>query len=77
MIWASGRVVAGEQMRFVFPERAIAALGELDPREAVRIEVLDARGRIVETLFVEVGDFAAGAAFLAAGNGMGSGGTGG
>lgn len=77
MIWASGRVVTGEQMRFVFPERAIAALGELDPREAVRIEVLDARGRIVETLFIEVGDFAAGAAFLAAGNGMGSGGTGG
>lgn len=76
-IWASGRVLNGNQMRFVFPERAILALSQLDPREAVRIEALDSHGRVVETVFVEVGDFAAGAAFLAAGDGMGSGRTGG
>lgn len=77
MIWASDRILAGDQMRFVFPDRTIAALSGLDPRETVRIEALDTRGRVVETWFVEIGDFAAGAAFLAAGDAQASGRTGG
>ena len=39
------------------------ALGELDPREAVAVEFLFSGDR-VRTAYVEVGDFAAGRAFL-------------
>jgi len=49
-----------------FPEAAMTALGELDPREAIQIEFLFSgvgRDRTVRA-FVEVGDFAAGRAFL-------------
>ncbi|MEN0652595.1 MULTISPECIES: hypothetical protein [Hyphobacterium] len=76
-VWASDRIDAGDQMRFVFPERTIGALSGLDPRETVRIEALDTRGRVAGTWFIEIGDFAAGTAFLAAGDTLPSGGTGG
>ena len=51
------------------PDSATAALAALDPRETVRIELAlpaGGRERTVST-DVEVGDFAAGKAFLAAG----------
>lgn len=75
-IFASGRETAETGLRFVFPDRAVDALAGLDPRETVRVEVMDARGRVTETHFVEVGDFAAGAAFLSAASEL-SGATGG
>jgi hypothetical protein len=53
---------------FRFPASAAAALADLDPREAVVIEFLFADGNrdTVRTAYVEVGDFAAGRAFLTA-----------
>ncbi len=41
-------------------------LEQLDPREAVSVEILypSARGDVVRTAFLEVGDFDAGVAFL-------------
>ena len=48
---------------FRFPAAAAAALAELDPREAVAVEFLFP-GERVRTAYVEVGDFAAGRAFL-------------
>jgi hypothetical protein len=48
---------------FRFPSRAANALAELDPREAVAVEFLFPDGR-VRTAHLEVGDFAAGRAFL-------------
>jgi hypothetical protein len=48
---------------FRFPAAAQAALAGLDPREAVAVEFLFPRERVV-TAYVEVGDFAAGQAFL-------------
>jgi hypothetical protein len=54
---------------FRFPKSAVAALSGLDPREAVAIDFLFASGNRpdqVRTAYVEVGDFAAGRAFLAA-----------
>jgi hypothetical protein len=53
---------------FRFPAWAIPALADLDPREAVAIEFLFADGArdTVRTAYVEVGDFAAGRAFLTA-----------
>ncbi|MBL8771464.1 MAG: hypothetical protein JNK30_08790 [Phenylobacterium sp.] len=48
---------------FRFPNTAVQALSELDPREAVAVEFLFAGGR-TRTAYVEVGDFAAGRAFL-------------
>jgi hypothetical protein len=54
---------------FRFPAAAISAIAALDPREAVTIElVYEGQGRDVSRrAFIEVGDFAAGMAFLAAG----------
>lgn len=55
---------------FRFPPAASAALAGLDPREAVMVEFVFAgpKGReVVRTAHIEVGDFAAGRAFLAAG----------
>lgn len=66
--WPSGREVitdpeTGERRaRFIFPNTATEALGELDPRERVEILIQpDARSKDVEpaTLLIEVGDFAA------------------
>jgi hypothetical protein len=53
---------------FRFPKSAADALAGLDPREAVAIEFqfASATGETVRTAYVEVGDFAAGRAFLAA-----------
>lgn len=48
---------------FRFPAAAAQALADLDPREAVAVEFLFA-GERVRTAYVEVGDFAAGRAFL-------------
>jgi hypothetical protein len=48
---------------FRFPAEAIQALAGLDPRESVAVEFLLPYGRTA-TAYVEVGDFAAGRAFL-------------
>jgi hypothetical protein len=48
---------------FRFPDAAAAELAALDPREAVAVEFLFP-GDIVRRAYVEVGDFAAGRAFL-------------
>jgi hypothetical protein len=48
---------------FRFPAQAATALAELDPREAVAVEFLFSDGR-TRVAYVEVGDFAAGRAFL-------------
>ena len=48
---------------FRFPAQASRDLATLDPREAVAVEFLFP-GDVVRTAFVEVGDFAAGEAFL-------------
>jgi hypothetical protein len=55
-------------LAFSFPAAAAAALADLDPREAVTLEFLfqGPRGDIQRRAFIEVGDFAAGRAFLAA-----------
>ncbi len=50
---------------FRFPQRASDALAELDPRERFAVEFLF-RGDRVQIAVFEVGDFAAGRAFLAA-----------
>jgi len=53
---------------FRFPKSAVDALGRLDPREAVAVDFLFASRNgpdQVRTAYVEVGDFAAGRAFLA------------
>jgi hypothetical protein len=49
-----------------FPTTAAAAMAELDPREAIQVEFLfnGPAGDVVRTAYVEVGDFAAGRAFL-------------
>ncbi len=62
-------VTAAEVFRF--PAAAIAAMAALDPREAVTIEFLYTGGSrdSARQAFVEVGDFAAGKAFLAAAGG--------
>lgn len=51
---------------FRFPASAAASLADLDPRETIAIEFLFADGArdVVRTAYVEIGDFAAGRAFL-------------
>jgi hypothetical protein len=60
---------AGAQtgVAFWFPRSASASLANLDPREAVAIDFVfaGASGDQVRTAYFEVGDFAAGRAFLA------------
>lgn len=54
-------------MAFRFPREAGDVIAKLDPREAITVEfVIQARGgqEIVRKAYVEVGDFAAGRAFL-------------
>ena len=74
-IAAESRGVAPDRLRptgaksaltFRFPMRAVDALAELDPREAVAIDFVftGPRGDEVRRAYVEVGDFAAGRAFL-------------
>jgi len=57
---------ANKAVAFRFPASAMRALEQLDPREAVSVEILypSDRGDLVRTAFVEVGDFDAGRAFL-------------
>jgi hypothetical protein len=59
----------GRGVLAVFPAAATAALAALDPREAATVEFLfpSGQGERVEAASIEVGDFAAGRAFLAAG----------
>ena len=67
---ASERAAAPEGgVLFRLPAAAVAALAGLDPRETVRLELATpaGRGERTQTGEVEVGDFAAGQAFLAAG----------
>lgn len=67
---ATARSAAGEDLlpkakngwAFRFPEEAIQVLTTLDPREAVIVEFLTPKGP--RRAYVEVGDFAAGRAFL-------------
>ncbi|MFO1013636.1 MAG: hypothetical protein U1E50_07725 [Caulobacteraceae bacterium] len=69
---AAGRDLIGEDgaagWAFRFPAAAATALAGLDPRESVTVEFVfqGAGGDLVKTAYVEVGDFAAGRAFLAA-----------
>jgi hypothetical protein len=51
-----------DRVAFVFPKEAAAALTKLDPREAVEIEIDQARHR--DRALAEVGDFAAAVAFV-------------
>jgi hypothetical protein len=53
---------------FRFPKAAAAAMADLDPREAVIVEFVfgGRKGEVVRQAHIEVGDFAAGQAFLAA-----------
>jgi hypothetical protein len=58
---------ARDGVAFRFPKSASAGLALLDPREAVAVDFVfaDAGGDRVRTAYFEVGDFAAGRAFLA------------
>ena len=58
---------ASAGIAFRFPNEAADVLARLDPRESVAIEYLFTSGEPVRRAYVEVGDFAAGRAFLAAG----------
>jgi hypothetical protein len=59
-------VGASKAVAFRFPADTERALRQLDPREAVSVELLypSDRGDLVHTAFVEIGDFDAGVAFL-------------
>jgi hypothetical protein len=71
---AEARSPAGEDLlpkdmtagwAFRFPREAAKRLAELDPRESVAVEfVFPGRRDVVRRAYVEVGDFAAGRAFL-------------
>lgn len=67
-LWASSRRTVQVKERraavFLFPDAAMAKIGALDPREALVLEVDTAAG--LQRFYVEVGDFAAGQAFLQA-----------
>ena len=56
---------ASSAVAFRFPSAAADAMARLDPRESVAVEFLFTSGDPVRTAYVEVGDFAAGRAFLA------------
>jgi hypothetical protein len=60
---------AASGVAFRLPRAAADALANLDPREAVAVQFLfeGQRGESERTAYIEVGDFAAGRAFLAAG----------
>lgn len=65
-----GLAPTGDQsaLAFRFPSAAVAALDALDPREAVTVEfqIQGPGGEVDRKAYFEVGDFAAGQAFLAA-----------
>ena len=60
---------AANGLAFRFPPAASDAIARLDPREAIAVEFMFANpnggGDVIRTAYVEVGDFAAGRAFLA------------
>jgi hypothetical protein len=62
-------VASGAGAVFRFSPAAVAAIESLDPREAVLLELVypTRDGERVEQVALEVGDFAAGRAFLSAG----------
>jgi hypothetical protein len=66
LVSANGQVPAAGYIAWRFPPAAAAALADLDPREAVQIEFMfnTPGGSTVRTAYIEVGDFAAGRAFL-------------
>jgi hypothetical protein len=57
---------AKDALAFRFPAEAAAAIADLDPREAIAVEFAfqGPQGDVVRTAYIEVGDFAAGRAFL-------------
>ena len=57
---------ASKAVAFRFPADTEQALEQLDPREAVSVELLypSERGDLVHTAFLEIGDFDSGLAFL-------------
>ena len=63
----AGSDLAGKDVKdawaFRFPQEAATRLAALDPREAVAVDFVF-RGDVVRRAYVEVGDFAAGQAFL-------------
>jgi hypothetical protein len=66
LVSANGQAPTAGYIAWRFPAAAAAALADLDPREAVQIEFEfnSAGGSTVRTAYIEVGDFAAGRAFL-------------
>jgi hypothetical protein len=57
---------AKDALAFRFPAEAAAVIAGLDPREAIAVEFAfqGPQGDVIRTAYVEVGDFAAGRAFL-------------
>ena len=66
LVSQDGKISTQGYTAWRFPAAAAAAMDDLDPREAVQVEFLfnGPAGDIVRTAYVEVGDFAAGRAFL-------------
>jgi hypothetical protein len=66
LVSPNGQASTAGYVAWRFPAAAAAALADLDPREAVQIEFTfnTPNGSTVRTAYVEVGDFAAGRAFL-------------
>jgi hypothetical protein len=66
LVSSTGQTNTAGYVAWRFPAAAAAALADLDPREAVQIEFTfnSPTGSTVRTAYVEVGDFAAGRAFL-------------
>lgn len=56
-----------DALAFRFPSDAASAIAGLDPRESIEVEFAFAgrNGDVVKSAYIEVGDFAAGRAFLA------------
>jgi hypothetical protein len=66
LVSTDGKTAVQGYTAWRFPAAAAQALADLDPREAVQVEFLfnGPNGDVVRTAYVEVGDFAAGRAFL-------------
>ena len=71
--WASGRTTgadaadlagSAQATLFDFPMSTADALAARDPRETARIELMDRRGNIIASHYIEIGDFGAALAFL-------------
>lgn len=56
----------GGRGAFAFPDAALAALAQLDPRETAVLELVGPDGRVSRRTFVEAGDLGAALAFLKA-----------